>query len=347
MTMSRSIVPVEVRLTAVLYSEAHSLKNTAKKFNCHVNSVSKWIKMYKETGSVADPPACSGRKRKLEERDEEQVVKLARTHVGITNVSLAKASKMKITPRTVSNILTRSDTTFATKLIQYDYPETFTQEHFLTGKKFMNFVKRIPMQHRIYVDETWLGPNVRKKRMRVPKDIVPQLPAPTGQKLTVISAIRESGSLNITTFFESGSITTEQFVKWVKLKLAPHVRPGDSILWDQLGKYGKEREPYRLHWSLEAKQQIEARGGTVAILPPKGKLFNPIELFFRDVKGKYISKLPAPKAIALPQKITPRQMKLYWNRAEKDIHPSRFKHYFQERANGREFQKVCKVRGLC
>lgn len=345
--MSGKPVIIEERLKAVLYAETHTLKKTAKEFHCSQRALSRWIALYKKTGSVADPPSMTGKKRKLEEQEEQQIVKLAKTHVGITNVALAKAGKNKITPRTVSNILKRAEENFETKLIQYDYPDTFTEEHYQTGKKFINNIKRISMHRRIYVDETWIGPAVRRKRARIPKSTVLQLPAPTGKKMTVISAICLAGSLNLTSFYPVNCMTTAQFEHWVKNKLAPCVQPGDTVLWDQLGKYGRERCPYRLHWSPKAIQSIEARGGKVIILPPKGKLFNPIELFFRDIKAKYISKLPQPKQHALAQKITPRQMKLYWHRAEKEIHSQRFEHYFKQRANGAEFIKVSAERGFC
>lgn len=266
-------------------------KQTQQKFGYSQRSIKKWKKMYKVSGSVSDAPTHAGRKRKLGEQEEKRIVKLARTNVGITNVALARKTGDKVCPSTISNVLQRSHEDFGVRLIAYDYPDTFTKSHYTTGKKFVNYICRIPYYKRIYIDETWLSPKVQKKRARVPKGTHVQLPLPSGHKMTVILAICHTTSLNITTFFDGNSITTEQFEDWVKRKLVPLLKAGNVVIWDQLGKYGKEKKPYRLHWSPKAKCMIEAVGAKVVMLPPKGKLLNPIELYIRDIKAKYCAQL--------------------------------------------------------
>lgn len=292
------------------------------------------------------PPSNRGRKRKLPPKEEERLVKLARKKKGITDVALARRARGNITPRTASNILKRSEQKFVAKLTQKDKPKTFSLKHKEEGIAFLNKVKRIRWERRVYVDETWLNPTVSRKRRRVPAGETIAEPEQPNPKLIIPMAIRLSGPLAVTDFVEGKSITNDSFEKWVKKKLAPQLKEGDVVLWDQLGKYGAERSPYRLHWSPVAREYVEAQGASVLILPSFGKLLNPIELYFRDLKEKYRASVASRSTNRNGQKITARTMKLLWSKAERELQSKNMKEYFQLRANGKEFLRVCSERGL-
>lgn len=344
--MLSTTVPVERRLLAVLYSDDHGFREAAKYFGHSTRSIQKWKRTLETTGTVADPISHRGKKRKLSTAEEDRLVKIARREKGITNVALARRTGNKVQPRTVSDILARSGIQFTMKLTHFDYRETFTHKHVEEGVSFISQVKKISWPRRIYVDETWLGPQVRKKRSRVEKGTSLEQPIAQGPKLTVISAITAKGVLPITNFFVGREMTNDDFEKWVKTRLLPHVTPGQVIFWDQLGKYGAEKHPYRKHWSPKVRQLIEGVGAKVMMLPSKGKLFNPIELFFRDTKAKYISTLPCFERQRNGPKLHPRTMKTLWNKAQSSTTAERFQYYFEQRANGKEFVQVCKQRQL-
>lgn len=344
--MSGKTVPIEKRLQAVLYHKEHTNSATQKKFPYSIQAINKWTRLYEETGSVADPPANRGRKRKLSPCEEKRMVKIARKEKGITNVALARRTPTKIVPRTVSNILKRSGQKFTTKLTVQDAPKTFTQQHKEEGKTFINKVKKIKWDRRVYVDETWLDPSVSRKRRRVPVGETIEEPALKTPKLVIPLAIRLSGPLKVTNFFEKRQLTDDDFEKWVKSSLCPLLKKNDVVIWDQLGKYGREKNPYRLHWSQKAQEYVEARGATVLMLPSFGKLHNPIELYIRACKEKYRARLANKNAKSNDGKITSRMMKLHWNKAEKEMKCMTMHKYFQQRANGQEFLKVCSDRGL-
>ena len=344
--MSGKPVSVEKRLEAVLYHRAHTNSETKKKFPYSIQAINKWKNLYEKTGSVEDPPSKRGRKRKLSSQQEERIVKIARKEKGITNVGLARRSPTKIAPRTVSNILKRSPQKFVTKLTVQDNPRTFTNLHKEEGVSFINKVKKIKWERRVYVDETWVNPSVSRKRKRVPVGETIEEPALKRPKLTIVMAIRLTGALKTTSFFEGRQMTNDDFEKWVKSSLCPELKKGDVIIWDKLGKYGVEENPYRLHWSEKAHSYIKARGATVLMLPSYGKLLNPIELYIRACKEKYKSGFATKNPKSNAGNITARMMKLRWNAAEKEMQSVNMHKYFQQRANGKEFLQVCKDRAL-
>lgn len=344
-TQGKPVSDIE-RLKAVELAKSVGFHQAHLKTGYAVSAIEKWTKLLKETGAVKDPPSHRGKKRKLSESEETRIVKIARTKKGITNVALAKRMKSKIAPRTVSDVLARSDRKFSLQLTRYDKPLTFTHKHAEQGKMFFHHVKRIPAAKRVYVDETYLNPSTRRKRVRAPVGEPVEESLPSGPQETIVSAIRREAVLPITTIFPVGCINTVQFTSWVKKKLCPCLRSGDVVIWDRLGKYGREKKPYRLHYCPEARAALEARGAKLLFLPPCGKLFNPIELLFRDCKEKYKARV-APKLQGWnASKISAKMMNWHYKQAEREITNNQLQHYFRERANGKEFFKVCEQRGL-
>lgn len=196
------------------------------------------------------------------------------------------------------------------------------------------------------MDETFLNPKVRRRRVRAPQGEPVEEPLPYGQEETIISAISKNEVLPVTEIFPVARMTTARFTWWVKKRLCACLRQGDVVIWDRLGKYGKERHPYRLHFCPEAKAAIEARGAKLLFLPPCGKLFNPIEMLFRDCKEKYKSSITTNLGHWNTAKISKHKMNWHYWHAERQITQKQLTYYFSERANGKEFFKVCEQRGL-
>jgi transposase len=69
---------------------------------------------------------------------------------------------------------------------------------------------------------------------------------------------------------------TEIFVVFVSEVLAPALRPGDVVIWDNL----------KPHQAAQAQAAVEAAGAQVRFLPPYSPDFNPIELCWSKVKQR-------------------------------------------------------------
>ena len=108
--------------------------------------------------------------------------------------------------------------------------------------------------------------------------------APVGQRVytntpghwessTLISGMRLSGVTATLAF--PGATNTDVFETYVAEVLAPALKPGDVVIWDNL----------KPHESEEAIEAIEAAGAEVVPLPPWSPDLTPIEEMVSKVKG--------------------------------------------------------------
>lgn len=95
-----------------------------------------------------------------------------------------------------------------------------------------------------------------------------------GDNLTLVGAIRRSGWVVLSTKWRA--MTKASFITWVRRRLAPHLRPGDIVVMDNL----------QAHKAPEVRALIKARGARVKLLPPYSHDFNPIEPAWGLVKRR-------------------------------------------------------------
>ncbi len=77
-----------------------------------------------------------------------------------------------------------------------------------------------------------------------------------------------------------GGMSGERFLTWVRGTLAPTLRPGDTVIMDNLAS----------HKVAGVREAIEAVGASVRYLPPYSPDFNPIEKAFSQIK-RHIRRL--------------------------------------------------------
>jgi transposase len=124
--------------------------------------------------------------------------------------------------------------------------------------------------------------------------------APTGQRLlgrvphrhykstTLIAAIRLQGVFAPWLF--DGPMSGEMFLGWVRIGLAPSLRPGDLVIMDNLAT----------HKVVGVEQAIELAGARLIYLPPYSPDFNPIENMWSKVKQTLRSLAPRTVRQLLP-----------------------------------------------
>lgn len=89
---------------------------------------------------------------------------------------------------------------------------------------------------------------------------------------TMLSSLRLDGTYAC--MVVDGPTDQEVFREYVRWVLAPSLRPGDTVILDNL----------RVHEDKKAKQYIEAVQATLAFLPPYSPDLNPIEKMWSKVK---------------------------------------------------------------
>lgn len=322
-------------------------KYILRKYGVSRRTVVRWKRTLSRKGTLEPEPRRGGAPQKLSRAAEHVLLGELLRHPEATNSKLAESVQNQITPRSAGNYVRRSPLHFSWKLEAMDDEATFTREHYEQGLHFMNNVKRFPLEKRIYVDETAANAGVRRRRVRTPRNVPSWRRHDRRYKhVTVVSAISLNGFRLKSRLYNKGSLTTEEFESYVKRRLAPTLDVGDVVFWDRWGRSGRAKNPVAHHFSPTARRLIEERGAKLVILPPHGKLFDPIEPIFGEVKKNFDGLIRRKFGHVNPSKIDFKQIKRLWSQAESQVMPSSFKRSFKERANGQEFIRVSKEKGL-
>ena len=127
----------------------------------------------------------------------------------------------------------------------------------------------------IFLDESGAKTNLTRLRGRAPKGQRVHSRAPQGhwQTTTMISSIRLDGTTACMAL--EGATDTESFRAYVQAVLAPTLRPGDTVVMDNLSP----------HKSDPTLALITQAGAQVRFLPAYSPDLNPIEMMWSKVKN--------------------------------------------------------------
>lgn len=103
--------------------------------------------------------------------------------------------------------------------------------------------------------------------------LVAKVPHGHWKTTTFVGALRATG---ITApLVVDGPMNGDVFLAYVQQQLAPTLRPGDTVILDNLSSHKKSG----------VRETIEAAGAALAYLPPYSPDLNPIELAFAKLKA--------------------------------------------------------------
>jgi transposase len=127
---------------------------------------------------------------------------------------------------------------------------------------------------RIFLDETGFKTNMTPTRGRAPRGerVVDAVPHGHWKSTTCLAALSAAG-LIVSDVFDGG-MNGARFLAWVTGRLVPVLRPGDTVVMDNL----------RAHKVAGVREAIEAAGARLSYLPPYSPDFNPIEKAFSQIK---------------------------------------------------------------
>ena len=98
------------------------------------------------------------------------------------------------------------------------------------------------------------------------------MPQNYGENVTLLGSLSLSGVEALMTV--NGATDSDIFSAFVREVLAPTLRAGDVVIWDNLGA----------HRSQLVREAVEAKGATVIFLPPYSPDLNPIERCWSKLK---------------------------------------------------------------
>ncbi len=127
----------------------------------------------------------------------------------------------------------------------------------------------------VFVDETWASTNMARRMGRGPRGarVVAAVPHGRWKTSTFVAGLRADGV--VAPVVLDGAINGLSFRAYVEQFLAPSLRPGDTVVIDNLGS----------HKVKGVREAIEAAGARLLFLPPYSPDLNPIEQLFAKLKA--------------------------------------------------------------
>jgi transposase len=121
---------------------------------------------------------------------------------------------------------------------------------------------------KFFVDETGSTNAMARDHARAPRGqrVTEHVPRNCGDVIKVIGALMAEGLTALMTI--RGATTKEVFRAYTKNVLAPQLRQGDAVVWDNLAA----------HKDPEVRKLVEEKGAKLSYLPPYTPDLNPIEL---------------------------------------------------------------------
>lgn len=336
-----------VRNTIIRQYERYGENFTISEYGVNRQRIERWRNLVDETGSLVPLFDLRGAKSKLLPQEIKRIEAGLIKDPYATNADLAALIGNKISAREAGNIIAKSSMNFKWVLEGVDLEESFTPEIVEEGKAFLKETHNLKYSDRVYMDETFASSGIPRAWCRLPEG--KKKWSPRNRKyprMVILSAITQNGWLHPSKIYHKPSITDEDFDDYVKKVLAPCLRRGQTVLWDQYGKFGRTKNPHHRHFSLKARNSIEARGAKLKILPRYGKLLDPIEMVFGDTKREYNKLVRKSTGSKMPSNLTFNEKVKLWREAEQLVSPSSFVRAFKERASGKEFYRVSKEKGL-
>jgi transposase len=326
----------EQRAIAAAYEEGvrgKGAKALAKQFSRPVGTIRHIID--RAENNEGDPVTPRGhRKRKLSESDDENIAEALDQNPYATNKELAEAAGVEVSSSTITRSLKRSKPGFSQKHVIVQDPREGGNE----WKKEMNeFLKKrlqpIPQDKRIYEDETYIYDNERLGHGRTRKgQRLRQVKARNPKKYILHAYVKKHSVVHWELRDEDAQ--NDDFLGIVK-RATRKFEEGDVLIWDQLGKYGREKNPYRLHWDPKAKEAVERAGASLLILPPSGYYFMPLDLLFNDLKEHHIRPNYKKNGSNMSKNEIKNLIKEYMD----DVAPDNLPGFFRARANATEAKK--------
>jgi transposase len=126
----------------------------------------------------------------------------------------------------------------------------------------------------VFIDESFCKTGMRREFGWGPRGdrVVGTRPFRSWKTVSLIGAIRIGAKPKLMT--HPGSVSGPTFLRFVRTRLVPWLRPGDVVVMDNLN----------IHKMLAVRQAIEAAGATPVYLPTYSPELNPIELLWADLK---------------------------------------------------------------
>jgi transposase len=259
------------RIIAAVDNREGSRRELARRFKVDVSCITRLLQLRRQTGSIEPRPHGGGitptldqdgleRLRRLVEDDPDAILRDLRDRLGIDGSIMIVWRGLKSLGITRKKKTEHAD--------ERDRPEVQEER-----ESFCEEVEPIEPGRLVFVDETGVTTAMTPGYGRAPSGERVIDPAPASwESMTVIAALALDEVR--APMVVSGSINAETFLAYVEQVLAPTLRKGDVVVFDNLAS----------HFTPGVQEAIERVGAEVLPLPPYSPDLNPIEEMFSKFK---------------------------------------------------------------
>jgi len=260
------------RILDAVDNKEGSRRKLAVRFKVNTSTITKLLRLRRETGSFEPRPHGGGVEPTLDPAALERLRKLVETTPDATLESLRQQMGISGSRMIICRALRKLGLPLKKKsphASERDTPEV--QEG---RREFAQGVEPIEPERFVFVDETGVTTAMTPAYGRAPKGERVESSAPASwESVTVIAALAPDG-VRAPLAIE-GAVNAATFLAYVEQVLVPALHRGDVVIFDNLSS----------HLSPDVTAAIERAGASVLPLPPYSPDFSPIEEMFSKLKG--------------------------------------------------------------
>ena len=249
-----------------------SVRQVAERFLVSVAFVTRLLQLHRSSGSVEPRPHGGGNPAVLTPEDLERLREFIAERPDAMLRECAAHLGNSCSLATISRALSKLGLPRKKKVpraAERDRPEVQEKR-----REFCAELAGVDPRRLVFVDECGANTAMTRTHGRAPAGQRVYTDAPAHwDSITLTSGMRLGGVTATLAF--PGATNTGTFETYVEEVLAPELKPGDVVVWDNL----------KPHQSEDAIEAVEEAGAEVVPLPPYSPDYTPIEEMFSKVKG--------------------------------------------------------------
>ena len=220
-----------------LLNNGHVIQSLSSILSIPASNLYKWKSLF-DNGISFESRHSPGRKKV----EEAELIEKIDNNPELSNEDLSAVVDNKITPRSVTNYLKRQNPPFTRKAPLDEEPIDDNRALEL-GEKILTTLNGIKQSIRIYQDESYIYDNERPKRVRSRRDIpVYRKRKRRGKRYAFALSMTNQGLLH-PPYLIKKNFNDTNFMEYVREELASVFQKGMVVIWDQLGKSGRKKNP--------------------------------------------------------------------------------------------------------
>jgi len=265
-------IDLRQRVVEAIDKKEGSLRQIARRFMVSLSFVTRLLGLRRQTGSVTARPHRGGRRPALDEAAQQRLRELVREQPDATLDELCGRLGQGCSRMAVWRTLRKLPITRKKKVLRADERDRPDVQQ--KRQAFQQELAPLSPKRLLFVDEMGANTAMARTHGRAPKGerVYGSVPG-RWDSLTLVTGLRLGGVVAPWAF--EGATNSQAFATYAEAILAPALRAGDVVIWDNL----------KPHKDKEAIAAVERTGARVLPAPPWSPDLIPIEKMFSKVKG--------------------------------------------------------------